>query len=155
MSRIIGAVVCGALFLAGCGGGAPAPGGAPGAPGAPGGDFKATMSPAMKPCDDANKETKVALQAYKSSRMTLNEAKVVADAGVAACEAARTAWRGMTMPGPVAEACGGEAEAKYGLATAQRAALDHLLSKPYKSQIDRQLDAVTRSVAACKKAVNG
>jgi hypothetical protein len=150
MSRIIGAVVCGALFLAGCGGGAPAPGGAPGAPG---GDFKATMAPAMKPCDDANKETKIALQSYKSGKMTLNEAKLVADAGVAACATARTAWRGMTMPGPVAEACRGEAEAKYGLAAAQRAALDHLLSKPYKSQIDRQLDAVTRAVAACKKAV--
>ena len=152
MSRIIGAVVCGALFLAGCGGGAPAPGGAPGAAGA---DFKAAMSPAMKPCDEANKETKVALQAYKSSKMTLNEAKVVADAGVAACEAASAAWQAMTMPGPVAGACGGEAEAKLGLATAQRAALDHQISKPYKTRIDRQLDAVTRAVAACKKAVNG
>ena len=152
MSRIMGAVVCGALFLSGCGGGAPVPGGAPGAPGA---DFKAAMAPAMKPCDDANKETKTALQSYKSNKMTLNEAKVVADAGVAACEAAQTAWRGMTMPGPVGEACGAEAEAKYSLATAQRAALDHLLSKPYKSRIDRQLDAVTRAVAACKKAVNG
>jgi hypothetical protein len=151
MSRIIGAVVCGALFLAGCGG-APAPGGAAGAAGA---DFKAAMSPAMKPCDDANKETKVAMQSYKSSKMTLNEAKVVADAGLAACAAARTAWRGMTMPGPVSEACGAEAEAKYALATAQRAALDHLMSRPYKTQIDRQLDAVTRAVAACKKAVNG
>lgn len=152
MSRIIGAVVSGALFLAGCGGGAPAPGGEAGAAG---GDYKAAMSPAMKPCDDANKETKVALQAYKSSKMTLNEAKVVADAGVAACAAARAAWQGMTMPGPVSEACGAEAEAKYGLATAQRAALDHQMSRPYKTQIDRQLDAVTRGVAACKKAVNG
>lgn len=150
MSRAIAAVLSGALLLAGCGGGAPVPGGDPAAPGA---DFRAAMSPAMKPCDEANKATKIALQAYKSGKLTLNEAKVVADAGVIACEAARTAWRGMTMPGPVSEACGPEAEAKYGLATAQRAALDHQISKPYKTRIDRQLDAVTRTVAACKKAL--
>jgi len=148
MSRIIGAVVCGAVFLAGCGGGA-----APGAPGA--GDFKAGITDAMKPCDDANKATKTALQAYKSSKLSLNEAKVIADAGVAACEAARTARRAIAAPAPITQACMAEADAKVSLATAQRAALDHLMSKPYKSQIDRATDEVARGLADCRKALNG
>jgi hypothetical protein len=148
MSRAIGAVLVGALFLAGCGGGS-----APSAPGAPGiGDFKAKMPETMKPCDAANKATPKALSSYKSGKATLTEAMAVANAGVAACETAQAAWEAMAMPPPVAEACLAEARAKVELAQSQVAALNHQLAKPYKTRIDRAADAAAEAVKACKEA---
>jgi len=137
------------IFLAGCGGGA-APPGAPGAPGI--GNFKAKMPETMKPCDEANKATPKVLSSFKSGKMTLTEARTEAEAGVAACEAALAAWEKMAMPEPVAEACLGEARAKVELASAQLAALNHQMAKPYKVRIERAGDDVAEAVKACKEA---
>lgn len=149
MTRTVGALVIGALFLAGCGGGA-APGATGGAPGI--GNFKAKMPEAMKPCDEASKATPKVLSAFKSGKKTLTEARAVADAGLAACETALAAWEKMPMPEAVAEACLAEARAKVDLASAQIAALNHQMAKPYKIRIERAGDAVAEAVKACKDA---
>ena len=141
------AILIGALFLAGCGGGAPS---APGAPGV--GNFKAKMPETMKPCDEANKATPKALASFKSGKQTLTEARAVVDAGVTACEAALAAWEKMAMPEATAEACLPEARAKVELAHAQVAALNHQMAKPYKTRIERASDDVGEAVKACKEA---
>ena len=148
MSRAIGAVLCGALFLAGCGGGAPA---APGMPG--GGDFKSKMPDAMKPCDEANKATPKALTSFTSGKLTLTEARTIAEAGAAACEASLDAWTKLIMPGPIADACLGEGRAKVDLAHAQTSALNHQVAKPYKIRIDRAKAAADAAAKACKDAL--
>src|SRR5689334_9312532 len=135
MSRIIGTALAASVFLAGCGGG----GAAPSAPGLPGGDYKGKMPDLIKPCDTANKLTTQSLPNFKSGKATLNETKVIADAGVAACQAADTAWRGLGMPAPVADACLAQSAAKLGLAQAMRSGLDHQMSKPYKTRVDRMV----------------
>lgn len=150
MRRTVGALVVGALFLAGCGGGA-APGATGGAPGI--GAFKAKMPEAMKPCDEANKATPKALSSFKSGKKTLTEARAVADAGLSACEAALAAWQEMAMPQAVSDACLAEARAKVDLASAQVAALNHQMAKPYKIRIERAGEAVADAVKACKEAL--
>ena len=143
-SRTLSAALAASLLLAGCGGAGPA---------IPGQEYKSKAPEAMKPCDEANKATPKALSSFKSGKLTLTEAMVVANAGVAACEASLAAWQGMTMPKPVAEACLAEAKAKLDLAHAQVSALNHQMSKPYKTRIERQTDAVAREVKACKDAM--
>jgi hypothetical protein len=148
MARVISGLACAAILLAGCGGGGPS------APGLPGGDYKGKMPDAMKPCDEANKATTAALPGFRSGKASLNETKATADAGVAACEASYAAWKALHMPPEVVGPCMAQAQAKLNLAHALRTALDHLISKPYKSAIDRQVDAVARETAACKKAMS-
>lgn len=142
-SRALSAVLVAAL-LAGCGGGGPA---------IPGQEFKSKAPEAMKPCDEANKATPKALSSFKSGKITLTEAMEIANAGVTACEASLAAWQGMTMPRPVADACLPEARAKLDLAHAQVSALNHQMSKPYKTRIERVTDQITREVKACKDAM--
>lgn len=149
MTRVVGAILIGAVFLGGCGGGA-APASTGGAPGI--GNFKAKMPETMKPCDEANKATPKALAAFKSGKKTLTEAREIADAGAAACDAALAAWEQMAMPEAVAGACLAEARAKAELAHAQVAALNHQMAKPYKTRIDRAADAIAEAVKACKEA---
>ena len=143
-SRTLSAGLAAALLLAGCGGGGPS---------VPGQEYKSKAPEAMKPCDEANKATPKALSSFKSGKLTVTEAMEVANAGVAACEASLAAWQSMIMPGPVAEACLGEARAKVDLAHAQVAALNHQMSKPYKTRIERVTDQITREVKACKDAM--
>jgi len=138
------ALGCAAALLAGCGGGGPVSG------------YKGKMPEAMKPCDAANKELPKALAAARTGKMTFNEARAEADKTLATCEAALSAWKGLKdMPPKVAEACIPEAEAKVQLAYASRNALDHQMSKHYKTLIDRAALAVEKAVAACKEAQKG
>jgi len=135
------AVLCGAaVLLAGCGGGG-------------GGGPAGKMKEAMKACDAANKDVPDTLRNAKAGKLSAHDARLEADAGVAACESALAAWEQMTdMPPQATEACVAEARAKVELAVAHRVALDHQQSTPYKLRIDRATLAVEKAVDACKEA---
>ena len=152
-SRWVAAATAAALFLAGCGGGAPKGDAAASATG-PVDDWKGKMADLMKPCQDSLKDTDKGVSGIRSGRATLNEMKARADATVAVCDKSLADWTALRMPAEAAEACLGQANLMRDQALALRQGLDHSMSKPYQARADRLEEDAKKAVEACKTAKN-
>jgi hypothetical protein len=150
-ARTVAAVTAAALFLSGCGGGAPADAGAASGTG-PVSDWKGKMGDLMKPCETSLKDTDKGVSGIRSGRSTLNEMKLRADETVAVCEKSLADWTALRMPEPAAKDCLNQANVLRDQALALRQGLDHSMSKPYKTRVDRLKEDAKKATEACKAA---